>query len=143
MKTDEILDVIDSIMDISNFVYEQSLLLTKNGAIINPLKNNDEWHEMSVKIDKELRERGLIEDNETIKVNFDFMGKMKNIEKVIDIYEKPVEIDKKYEVDDCEVYIKKTDYFEISHDHINLITSHADWTNYKRTKLMDRMLDER
>ena len=143
-EVEKILDVIDGIMDISNFVYDQSLLLTTSSrTIIHPRKNNDEWRDMIAKIDKELRDKGLIREDETIKVNFDYTGKMRSIEKILDIYEKPGEFDKKYEVDDCEVYIKKIDHVVITHESVSLIISQADWKNYKRTKLMDRMLDER
>lgn len=142
-EVEKILDVIDGIMDISNFVlYNQPMITTLNGTVmIHPYKKNDEWNEIREKIDKDLRDKDLIKDDETVRVNFDIMGKMSSIEKIVDIYEKPDTIEQKINTDEFEVCIKRTSSYVINHESVNLIISHADWINYKRTKLMDKMLN--
>jgi hypothetical protein len=147
MKTndeiEQLLEVVDRILDISNYVYEHPKMIKVRGGISWTTPTND-LEEKKEKINNELKDKGLLLEDESVVIKFDAFGKVNKIEKILDVYDKKEIEESDFETDGFEIHIKKSDSFEIDHKKLIQYTlTENEWKNYKRTKIIDKMLNEK
>ncbi len=142
----EMIRVIDSYLDIANYEHsKRNYVLNKSGLVIPNVTVNKDWHEIHALINEELREKGYFSDKHTLFIHFDpYTGKIESIYIELEIPHETEETHDEYDVDDCEIKITKKDSFVISkRTELRFNFSPSEWKNFKRTELMDRMLNEK
>lgn len=129
----EMIEIINSFIDIENY--------------ISTSFNREDWFVIHTNINEELRKKNYIGEHQNIYFSFGFDGKIENIHLQIDTRadEEGVVSEKFEDSDGNEVTVTRRPYkdpkevFEATNFDLNL----DEWKNYKRTKLIDKMLNER
>jgi len=137
----EILEVINDFVDIETF--------QRSGRILNSFNfKEDGWYDILKSINEELKKRNLIGEFQNMFIEFGIDGYIKTVhiqeetrnikDENIEIQERPDgnTIIRRRSLEDMEESIKRIKNNTIPFD-VN------EWKNHKRTKLMDRMLDDK
>lgn len=131
----EILDIIDKYIDLENYVAP---------SVNSP---RQDWFEAHHKINDELREKGLIGEHQNIYFSFDVHGKIDNIHLQLETRCLPDKIPmESFEIDGASVTVRRRDLEDIeaaaeAERKARFDFRSDEWKNYKRTKMMDRMLN--
>jgi len=131
----EILEIIDKHIDLENYVAP---------SINSP---RQDWFDAHNKINDELREKGLIGEHQNIYFSFDVRGKIDNIHLQLETRCLPDRIpEERFEIDGADVVVRRRDLEDIeaaaeAERKARFDFRSDEWKNYKRTKMMDRMLN--
>lgn len=137
--------VIDSYLDIANYEHNRRNFILNSGKVVpnaSPNVSNVEWYDVRKLVNEELRKKGFFSDQHTLFIRFDLMGKIEQIYIELEIpREAEISYDE-HENEECTVTIKKTGSVVIDKKtELRFDFSPSEWKNFKRTELMDRMLD--
>ena len=132
----KILEVINEFIDIETFQHSGSFNFQKDG-----------WYDTMKSINEELKNRNLIGEFQNMFIEFGFGGYVKTVhiqQETRNIKDDNVEIEER---PDGNTIIRRRSFDEIE-ESIKRIENNTipfdvnEWKNYKRTKLMDKMLDD-
>ena len=135
-KKYEILEFIDDLIDIENFV--------RPNVRRGPSGIENEWFNKLKEMNKELKIRNLIGEFQNVFFEFGFDNKIKHIhlQRETRCIE-PENTEKFNDVDGNEITVRRRDLVDIENEIEHELDFNKDeWKNYRRTKLMDRMLND-
>lgn len=130
----EILEVIDEIIGLDS---KESFNWNKTSSV-------DDWFEKLTIMNNELKRRNLIGEFQCIYFVRDQGGKIENINLQTETRNIKDPTEERFTSSDGnDVIVYRRNYDEIQKEKESTFKFDADeWTNYRRTKLMDRMLNE-
>lgn len=132
----EILEIIDKYIDLENY-------------IAPPINKAQDWFDKHTLINDELKEKKLIGEHQNIYFSFDQQGKIENINLQLETRCLPDEIpEERLEIEGVEnVIVRRRSLEDIEKSAEDERKARFDftseeWKNYKRTKTIDKMLNE-
>ncbi len=140
----EILEIIDKYIDLDTYKHQP---INRHGITTVPKPGEDFWYDTHNKINDELKKKGLIGEHQNLYFSWAMDGSIDNIHLQLETRCLPDKIPmESFEIDGASVTVRRRDLEDIeaaaeAERKARFDFRSDEWKNYKRTKMMDRMLN--